>query len=369
VTIAAVAILYYLTSRWTGFAERARALRVPDAYTWTASTLVAVLMWYEFQPISVALGWCLLGVLLFEVGAHQHKASLRWQGYVALISSFLRMFFVNLNAEPAPGEFSARVYTILPLAVAFFYIYTRRNGLEGGPHERPLLQAQSWMGTITVAALVRFELPPDWVLTGWAALVFVLLALALLLRDRVFQQQGVLLALAVLFRACFHNFYVHEPHTVAGWSISSLAVLAACFALFASLWFAFRVRQTEMPEAGRRITRLWNLAVYRPEQVLFFVPLVILTVLLAIEMRSGLITVSWGIEAVAVFLFALRVDERSYRISGLALLLLCVGKIVVIDVWGLNPRDRYITFIIMGCALLLVSFLYTRYREAIKQYL
>jgi hypothetical protein len=32
-------------------------------------------------------------------------------------------------------------------------------------------------------------------------------------------------------------------------------------------------------------------------------------------------------------------------------------------------RHRAITFIIMGCALLLVSFLYTRHRDTIRQYL
>jgi hypothetical protein len=369
ITITAVAILFYLSSRWTGFAQSAQTLRIPDAYTWSASTLVAVLLWYELQPISVALAWCLFGVLLFEIGVHQSKSSLRSQGYVALVSSFLRMFFVNLNAEPTPGEFSARVYTILPLAVAFFYVYTRRDDAYAGSREGYVLQAQSWMGSITVAALIRFELPTDWVVTGWALLVFVLLALATILRDRVFQQQGVLMAVGVLFRACFHNFYSRGPHPESGWTTSSIAVLVACLALFASIWFAFRLRQTELPDTNRPIARLWNFAVYRPEQLLFFIPLIIVTILLAIEMRSGLITVSWGIEAVLVFLFALWVGERSFRLSGLALLLLCVGKIVVIDVWGLNPRDRYITFIIMGSALLLVSFLYTRYREAIKQYL
>jgi hypothetical protein len=39
------------------------------------------------------------------------------------------------------------------------------------------------------------------------------------------------------------------------------------------------------------------------------------------------------------------------------------------DVWGLQPRDRYITFIIVGAALLFVSYLYSRYRDAIRQLL
>jgi uncharacterized membrane protein len=68
-------------------------------------------------------------------------------------------------------------------------------------------------------------------------------------------------------------------------------------------------------------------------------------------------------------LFALAVKERSFRLTGLALLLLCVGKVVAMDVWGLQPRDRYITFIIVGAALLFVSYLYSRYRDAIRQLL
>ena len=86
-------------------------------------------------------------------------------------------------------------------------------------------------------------------------------------------------------------------------------------------------------------------------------------------LRRGLITVGWSALGVLVFLFALWVRERSFRLAGLGLLLLAVAKIVVIDVWDLSPRDRYLTFITLGSALLLVSFLYSRYREAIWRYL
>jgi len=49
--------------------------------------------------------------------------------------------------------------------------------------------------------------------------------------------------------------------------------------------------------------------------------------------------------------------------------LLSAAKILVLDVWRLNPSDRYLTLIVLGAALLSVSFLYTRYRETIRQYL
>jgi len=95
----------------------------------------------------------------------------------------------------------------------------------------------------------------------------------------------------------------------------------------------------------------------------------LVTFMLCLKMKAGTITVSWGIEAVLVFVLALAVKETSFRRTGLGLLLLCVGKIAALDFWGLQWRDRYITLIVVGIALTFVSFLYTRYRDTIRQYL
>jgi glucose-6-phosphate-specific signal transduction histidine kinase len=107
----------------------------------------------------------------------------------------------------------------------------------------------------------------------------------------------------------------------------------------------------------------------RPEQVVFFVPIILVTFMLALKMKSGMVTVSWGVEGVLIFLLALAVKERSFRLTGLGVLLLCVGKVLALDFWGLQTRDRWITLISLGAALMFVSFLYTRYRETIRQYL
>jgi len=50
-------------------------------------------------------------------------------------------------------------------------------------------------------------------------------------------------------------------------------------------------------------------------------------------------------------------------------LLICVAKIGLLDAWRLHGSDRYVTLIILGMALLLVSYLYTRYSELIRRYL
>jgi len=364
VSVGTVAGLYYLTAHWTGFTNRTVATPLSVAYTGTASALVATLIWYEADPLYIALLWCLFGVVLFQTGLGSRNASLRWQAYGAVAAAFMRMLLYNLADGPQPAHFTARIYSVVPIAVACFYFFFRRQAIESD-NERPIATAQAWMGTLTVVALAWYLTELDWLVTSWAGITFLLLAVAWVLRIATFTQQGVILSLAVLLCAVLENMDNFTP----GWGDRSIAVGVASAVLFLSLFFCFRLRKVKIAgEQGRTDFKLGSLF-DRPQQTLFFAPLLMVTFLLAQEMRSGLLTVSWGIEAVAVFLFALVVNERSYRLSGLGLLLLCVGKIVVVDVWGLNPRDRYITFIIMGCALLLVSFLYTRYRDAIKQYL
>jgi uncharacterized membrane protein len=106
-----------------------------------------------------------------------------------------------------------------------------------------------------------------------------------------------------------------------------------------------------------------------PDQWFFFAPAVLLAFLIAIRMNPGMVTLSWGIQAVLMILLGLGVSQRSYRISGLLLLVLCIGKIVLRDAWRLDERDRYITFIALGTALTLVSMLYNRYRETVRRLL
>jgi hypothetical protein len=214
-------------------------------------------------------------------------------------------------------------------------------------------------------------LEADWVVAAWAAMIWVLVALAWRYEKRIFLHQGLLLGVAVLMRSTLHNFYERSYFPAPFWQSRSLTVGVTVALLFAALPFAFQLRRSpEDDPAGRGLWgRVFKAFERRPEQVFFFIPFFLLTVLLELEVPKGMVTVAWGVEAVAIFLLALAVGQRSYRLSGLGLLLLCVGKIVVHDVWGLHPRDRYLTFIVLGIALLGVSFLYTRYREAIRQYL
>jgi uncharacterized membrane protein len=374
-TIPLVAALLYLASRWAGAREIVTAERAAPVYTWAASGLFALLAWYELRPVGVALGWTLLGLVLLEVGVTRRSAPLRLQAYVAFGASFLRSFFVNLNASGNEGNISPRLYTTVPLAVAFYYVYMRLKDQTADDFaiERRI-HAAAWhslLGVLTLSALVRLEFDADLVAVGWAALALILVALAWQSGTRLFLHQGLLLAFGVLFRAILHNLY-ERSYFPAPFGHGRVVTVGASVALLGlALPFAFSLRRLKANRTAsdRWYRRFLEALDERPEQVLFFIPFVLLTAMLAVEVRIGMVTLAWGLEAVVVFLLALVVKERSFRLAGLGLLLVCVGKIMLRDVWGLPPRDRYLTFIVLGTALLLVSYLYTRYRDILRQYL
>ena len=431
ITIALTAALLYLASRWIGFPDRIRTFRIPQSYTWVATFVVALLAWYQLWPASVALAWALLGLVLFQLGFERRSASLRLQGYALFMASFFRLFFVNFNAEQVPGQLSPRLYAALPLALVFYFVYARLAasvgpssagpgrtlfgpttgaGLKAGattpdgahaggsptaaselaegkaaassrtPELRGLdarLRAADlhcYLGTITVAAAMRFELIPDWIAAAWAGLLFCFVLIAWRWGRRIFVGQALLLGAAVFFRTLFHNFYERSyfpppSFWYRGWATVGTSIIL----LFLALLVARRLklaRPKDAAAAGGKLKRALAALHRNPAQVFFFIAFILLTGLLYLELHvHGMATVAWGVEAVAVFLFALAVKERSFRLSALALLLVCVAEIVVVDVWGLSPRDRYLTFIALGAALLSVSFLYTRYKEALRAYL
>jgi len=391
-----VTVNLYVTATWHGVSVRlmsltivavalyalSRVIRMPDSwrerdlhhiYSWCASALVSLLLWYELQPLSVAVGWGVFGLVLFEYGLLRKIGQLRYQAYVALIAAFARIFFANLTAGE-PGVFwGPRTYTIAPLALIFFFVYAQLPEKEEDVASDRRLHFDvllGYLGTATIVALFYFQFPIEWVVTSWAALVFVLFGLALALSRPLFLHQGLLLTVGTLARGMAHNLFGAGYFGEGDWKGRYFVLGCAVAILLASLVFAFRLRDREDTAPDTRgVARILAFVVRRPEQLQFFAPIVLLTFMLALKMRAGMVTVAWGIEGVLVVLLALALKERSYRLTGLGVLLLCVGKVMALDAWGLQPRDRYITFIIVGAALLVVSFLYSKHREAIRQFL
>jgi len=369
-SLAVVTVIMYALAQIFRMPEEWRARDFHHIYSWAASVLVSLLMWYELQPLSVADGWAVFGLVLFEYGLLRKTRQFRYQAYLALTAAFGRIFFANLAAGNRGEFWGPRIYTVLPLTLIYFFVYAQLANDDRDTDDDRRLHFHDlicYLGTASVVALLYFQFANDWLVTAWATVVFVLFGVALLLDRSLFLHQGILLTIGTCLRGIMHNLFAVSYFSGGDWTGRYFVLGSAVAVLLACLPFAFRLREHSKQKALR--FRWLTALVHRPEQFMFFAPVLLLTLMLALKMRAGMVTVAWGIEGVLIVLLALAVNERSFRLTGLILLLVCVGKIMVRDAWGLAPRDRYVTFIILGAALLLVSFLYSKYRETIRQFL
>jgi len=370
ISVGFVAALLYASMRRKIRAYGVVADYLPSSYSWAASGLLGALLWYELQPISVAVAWAIFGLILFELGVGFKRDFLRHQGYTLFAASFVRMFFANLDASASTHLLSPSVFTVVPMIGAYLWIYERaRADFPESRFDQLAAVSAAWAGTIAASTLLYFVVRVEWVVIAWACLALVLVLVGWVLKRTLFVAQSLVLLIATVVRAVMFNILTPASLASSFQSSRIFCIGAACGLMLLSLPMAFGVRRQSADRAENSNDNWAQLALLRPEQAFFFVPLVLTAVLLALELRAGMITVGWSALGVAAFLFALTVGERSFRLAGLSLLLLGLGKIIFVDIWHATPSDRYITLIVTGAALLLVSFLYSRYRESILKFL
>ena len=83
----------------------------------------------------------------------------------------------------------------------------------------------------------------------------------------------------------------------------------------------------------------------------------------------GQLTTSWTILALIVFAAGLTLRERVYRLGGFVILGLAIGRLFIFDVWKFDSLYRIVSFLVLGAALLALSFVYHRFAETLRKYL
>jgi uncharacterized membrane protein len=80
------------------------------------------------------------------------------------------------------------------------------------------------------------------------------------------------------------------------------------------------------------------------------------------------LTVAWSLLAFAFFAGGLALRDRHYRLGGLALLGLSVGRVFFVDVWSFEALWRILSFIVLGVVLLVIGYAYNRFEEKLRQW-
>jgi hypothetical protein len=370
ITVGITAVVLYALTWLSNIADIIEDSRVCQVYAWTGSLLLSWLAWYQLPAISVALAWGMFGLLLFEFPELARSArvaidewaaaSWRTQAYVALGGSFARIFISNFNVHGWASFLCAAL--LVPI---YFYVYwnlsgRRKSALESNFRMEFLIAC---LGTATLAALARFELPTDAVATGYAALTLGTLLAAWLTQRQIFLFQALVMLGVTAFRVSMTNFYhLNEPF---GSSLSNAVLTLALLACAVPL--AFQVRKNAQANG---VPGWFGVLAQHPEQPMFFVPAGLLAALLFVKLSGVQLTGAWALQGFVVFVLALWAKERSFRLTGLSQLMAAVAKLAAYDIINSqNKLLRALTWIGVGVLMVLVGFLYSKNREALREYL
>jgi Predicted membrane protein (DUF2339) len=371
-SLSIVTVVFYAMSRFVRMPEEWRARDFHHIYSWSASLIVSLLLWHELRPLSIAVGIAAFGLVLFEYGLLRKIAQFRYQSYVAFTAAFARIFFANLAAGD-PGVFlSDRMITVAPLALIFFFVYAQLPAKEENTASDRRFRFDSfvaYLGTGTLAALFYFQFAPEWAVVSYAALALALFAAAWALDRQLFLQQAILVTLGTFARGVAHNLFGSSYFGQGTWQGRYSVVGFASAILLVSLYFAFALRgRYAPPPNASRWKKITTALVARPEQLQFFVPVILIAAMFALKMQAEWVTASWGLEGLCIVLLAYLVKEHSYRLTAYALFVLCLAKIAAMDFWRETLLERGVAFVVVGGVILAVAFLHVRLRETFEHH-
>jgi Predicted membrane protein (DUF2339) len=296
-----------------------------DALRLAASIVAAggltALAWKLVPGDWLGVAWMVLAVVLFEAGLLDMPSEFRVEGWIVAIVGVTRVAAFDMNSR----------YALISAALAYYLAF--RSSQRDQTHPARFF---SFPATLFLLAGLAAVLPARAVTPAWA-----LVAVALFeIPAGGFDIQSILVSGAVFVRCLAIDF--NSPDAML-----SVIPAIACYAAALVRRDRASVARTFCAIAAAALTGalIWH------------------------EVSGSMLTIAWGLEGVALLAAGFPLLDRILRLSGLALLIGCIGKLFIWDLRNLDTLPRIFSFVILGALLVAVSWVYTRFRETVQRYL
>ncbi|HXP87361.1 MAG TPA: DUF2339 domain-containing protein [Bryobacteraceae bacterium] len=330
-----------------------------DLYAAAGTLLALTLAWLELPAPVVGLAWAVVGLLLLEVGFVFSFGRFRLLGNVVAASVFGRLFLANFTDLGDTLHISHRMLTVVPVVLSQYYTWARYRQAQADGWERNLVRLYLYAPAILAVALARFELGRTLAVVGWALFGLGVYRVGLVRNLADLRWQSYAIAILSFWRSWNTNFdSLASLGGIRSRVLTGAIVIAAfyCAQLLSP-------RQSARDGVGRRSLDQYSHALYS------MLAAVLLAVLLYYEVSGEMLTMAWGVEALALLGAGFPLRDRLQRLSGLSLFLICVLKLFLYDLRQLETINRILSFIVLGALLVGVSWMYTRFRDRLQQYL
>jgi hypothetical protein len=321
--LAATAAAVRLTWRPPDRAAEWERTALRDAMVFLACAAAMTTVWLTIPDPVVTVLWTAIavGVLI----------SFPAIAGIAMVPVYARTFDFDLQNAPLT----------IPVAVAgMYWLWRRFRRVE--PWDTLIF----WAALLPTLCLIAREAGGRNMALGWVVASIVLLIVGNRAALPHARYQSYFVALLAFGAALL--FDIHPPQLgLRGITICGMTVTG----LYAAQYFAHA-------QPGRRTPLFFSL-----------LGTLLLISLLFGRVSGGLLTVSWGLQGLALLGCGFGFRERILRLQGLALLFGCILKLFLYDLRNLQAIYRILSFVALGLILLSVSWIYSRFREHIRRLL
>lgn len=216
-------------------------------------------------------------------------------------------------------------------------------GARPSSGERFIRHGYSLLASLLLTLLLRAEVNSEWLAVAWGAESLALLVLGMGLNDATLRLCGV--GVGVLLAGLL------GCDVFSGWDHWRVATTSIVIAMWYASWGLYRWQPAD------RLTAIEQglASAYAVAASLT------LTFLLWLRVPHQWLALSWAMEGLGLVAIGFLQRDRIMRLSGLAVFVCLVLKILFVDLAAAETIYRILSFIAAGVVLLLASFAYAKY--------
>ncbi len=323
-------------------------------YLTLCTTFITIAIPVQFNYQWITFAWAIEGFVLLMMGFRYNALGLRVFANVVGIIVLVKTLFIDIGL----GAFdinnllkSTRFFAFLISIITFY----ASSAMYFKNKDKPEYESKFWEyylagGVLLTTLIIALELKNEWITIAWAIEGFILLMIGFRYNASI-RALGNVVGIITIVKTVFIDI------SLEAFDIDNILRSTRFFAYLIPIitFYASSVMYLKHKDKPEYESEYWKY--YLTGGVL------LTTLILALELKGGLISAAWAIEAIAILIAGFRYELSFVRKAGIGLLLLTIVKVFLFDLAGLETLYRIMSFMVLGAILMGASFLYSKYKD------
>jgi predicted membrane protein DUF2339 len=205
-----IASQYYIWTRYRDSEVSSRERNAARLYLYAAAIGAVVLSRFELGRVVTVIGWAVIALALYTIGARRNNADLRWQSYAITLLTFWRCWNTNFYIPESLAGLPGRVLTGSVVVAAFYAAQFIAPRPESATEQRTLnifmrldRHARVFFALLAstlLAVMLYYQVSGGLLTVAWTVQAMAMLVAGFPLRDRPLRLIGLLLFLVCILK-------------------------------------------------------------------------------------------------------------------------------------------------------------------------